>query len=145
MDLGIAVDLAGRGLEDPRVQSLGEPEHVDRAHHRGLDRLDRVVLVVTRCGRAGEVVDLVDLDLVRIDHVVADELEVRATDEMLDVGFLTREEVVEADHLVALLDQTVAEMGAEKAGTAGDEDPLEHRIWFQRRSGPPGRIASAGR
>src|SRR5690606_15331885 len=59
---GVAVDLAGGGLEDARAGALGQPEHVDRAVHAGLGGLHRVVLIVHGRGRAGQVVDLVDFD-----------------------------------------------------------------------------------
>ena len=50
MDLRIAVDFAGRGLQDFRPAALGQAQHVDRPHHRRLHRLDGVVLVVARRG-----------------------------------------------------------------------------------------------
>jgi hypothetical protein len=61
----VAIDLAGRGLEDLGPHPLGQAQHVDGAVHAGLGRLHRVELVVDRRGRAGEVVDLVDLDIER--------------------------------------------------------------------------------
>src|SRR4029077_18474020 len=72
---GIAVDLAGRGLEDLGARTLGQAEHIDGAVHAGLGRLHRIVLVVNRRGRTSEVVDLVDLDIERERHVVAHQLE----------------------------------------------------------------------
>ena len=80
MDRRVAVDLAGRGLEDPALQALGQAQHVDGAVHAGLGRLHRIVLVVDRRGRAGQVVDLVDLDIEREGHVVAHQLEARIAD-----------------------------------------------------------------
>ena len=77
--------------------------------------------------RAGKVVDLVDLEPQRLDDVVAEELEVGLREEMGDVGLLAREEVVDADHVVALGDQPLAEVAAEEAGASSDEDPLEGR------------------
>ena len=124
VDLRVAVDLAGRRLEDAAAQPLGEPQHVDRAVDRGLGRLHRVVLVVDRRRRTGEVVDLVDLDEQRERHVVPDELEARVVVQVIDVALGAGEEVVDAEHLVALLEQAVAEVGAEEAGAAGHEDPL---------------------
>ena len=73
----IAVDLAGRGLEDLGARALGQAQHVDGAVHAGLGRLHRIVLVVDRRGGAGEIVDLVDLDIERECHVVAHQLEAR--------------------------------------------------------------------
>ena len=53
--------------------------------HAGLGRLHRIVLVMHRRGRAGEIVDLVDLDVERERHVVADQLEMLVVEQMLDV------------------------------------------------------------
>src|SRR5947209_2703161 len=60
MHFWIAVDLAGRRLEDLHTQPLGQAEHVDGADHAGLRRLDGIVLVVDRRRRTGEIVDLVN-------------------------------------------------------------------------------------
>ena len=75
MDAGIAVHFGGRRLEDFRAHALGQAQHVDRAVHAGLGRLHRIALVVNRRRRTGEIVDLVDLDIERKGHVVADQLE----------------------------------------------------------------------
>ena len=127
MHLRIAVDLARRGLQHLRPATLGHAEHVDRAHHRRLHRLDRVVLVMARGGRAGEVVDLVHFQPERMDDVVPQQFEVGLREQVGDVRLLTREEVVDADHVVAHRHEAVAEMAAEKAGAAGDEDAFDRR------------------
>ena len=53
--------------------------------HAGLGGLHRIVLVVHRRGRAGHVVDLVDLDVERECHIVAGQLEMLVVEQMLDV------------------------------------------------------------
>ena len=58
--------------------------------HAGLGRLHRVVLVVNGRGRAGEVVDLVDLDVEREGDVVAHQLEARMAEQMVDVALWCR-------------------------------------------------------
>jgi len=55
--------------------------------------------------RAGEVVDLVDLVLERVDDVVPHELEARVILQVGDVELPAGEEVIEADDLMAVLDQ----------------------------------------
>ena len=90
--------------------------------HRGLHRLDGVVLVVARRGGAGQVVDLVDFQEDRQRDVVADQFEVRLAQQVGDVRLLAGEEVVQADHVVAFVDQPLAEVRAEKAGPAGDQN-----------------------
>ena len=124
MDLRVSVNLAGRGLEDPRPQAFCEPEHVDGAVHRRLGRLDRVVLVVDRRRGTGEVVDLVHLHVERKRHVVPDELEARMVVQVVDVPLVAGEQVVDAEDLVPLLEQPIAQMRAEEAGAAGDEYSL---------------------
>ena len=77
-----------------------------------------------RRGGAGEVVDLVDFHVQRKGHVVAQQFEVRVVQQMSDVVLGAGEEVVDAEHVVAIRKQTLAQMAAEEAGTAGDEDAL---------------------
>jgi hypothetical protein len=72
--------------------------------------------------RTGKIIDAVDLKLEGVDHVMTDELEARITQKVLDVGFPTREEVVEADHLMTLLNQSITEMGTKESSTTGNEN-----------------------
>lgn len=74
--------------------------------------------------RASQVVDLVDLEQDLLDDVVADELEVGPADEVGDVGSRAREEVVEADDVVSPFDEERAEVGADEAGAARDDDAI---------------------
>ena len=120
MDVGIPVNLGGGGLEDTCLDPLGKPEAVDGPDHGGLHGLDGIVLVVRRGSGAGEVVDAIDLELERVDHVVTDEFEVGIADEMLNVGLASSEEVVEADDFMSLLDEAIAEVGTKESGAAGD-------------------------
>ncbi len=80
-----------------------------------------------RRGGAGEVVDLIDLELERINHVVPHEFEPRMRQQMGDVVLAAGEQVVETDDLMAVAQQPVAEMAAEKTGTAGDEDAHDQK------------------
>ena len=139
VDLRVAVHLAGRGLQDPRLDPLGQAEHVDRAVHAGLGRLHRVVLVVDRAGRAGQVVDLVDLDVEREGHVVAHQLEHRVAHQVGDVALGAGEVVVDAQHVVAVGEQPLAQVRAEEAGAAGDQHRRPCSRPAQRAVGPAGR------
>ena len=56
------------------------------------------------------------------DHVVPQEFKARVGQQVGDVLLPAGEQVVEADDLVAIADQPVAEVAAQKAGAAGDED-----------------------
>jgi hypothetical protein len=127
MDFGVAVDFGGGGLEDAGTGALGEAEAVHGAEEGGFGGFDGVELVVRGGGGAGEVVDLVDLELEGVADVVADEFEAVVVEEVLDVAFSAGEEVVEADDFVAFVEEAFAEVGAEEAGSAGDEDA--HGRW----------------
>jgi hypothetical protein len=62
---------------------------------------------------AREVVDLVDLDVVTIDHVVPDELEaarVRTHGEVLDVLVMARVEVVDTKYAMTCIEQALAKV-----------------------------------
>src|SRR5579883_3057073 len=94
-------------------------------------------------GGAGEIVDLVHLDVEREADVVAHRLEVRFLEEMSDVVLAAREVVVDREHVVALRHQTFAEMRAEEAGATRYENALLFRGHVS--SGRKGRAARRGR
>ena len=120
--LRISVDLARRGEQEARALELREAERVVRPVGAGLERVQRHAQVVDRARERGEVVDVVDglVDGDRVDHVVIHERE-RVVAQVLDVLERRDDEVVQADHPVAALEQRFAEVGAEEAGAAGDE------------------------
>ena len=128
VDMRIAVNLAGRGLQDGNAQPLGQPQHVDRADHTGLGRLHWVELIVHRRGRAGEIVYLVDLDIERKRHIVAHQLEIGMVQQARDIGASASEEIVDAEHMVALLDDPGTQVRADEAGAASDQNALLNRI-----------------
>ncbi len=53
---------------------------------------------------------------------MADELEMRVFAEVVDVPLFSREEVVDAHDLMAFAQQAFAKVGAQKAGSARDQD-----------------------
>ena len=60
------------------------------------------------------------------------ELEVLAAEQVLDVGQVARDEVVHGNDMVTFRQKPVAEVGAQKAGAAGNEYAffIRHFIWF---------------
>jgi hypothetical protein len=79
------------------------------------------VLIVNRRGRAGQVIDLTNLNIERESHIVADKLEARMGKEMLDIGLGSGEEIVYAHNFVPIGQQPVAKMRAKEAGAPGYE------------------------
>ena len=120
MDIWVAIDLGGGGLKDSGIDALGQAEAINRAHDGGLGGLDWIVLVVHRRRGASEVVDLVDLQFERIDHIVAHQLEIRVVEQVRDIALTSSEEVVHTDHFVPFIEETFRKMGAEEASSAGD-------------------------
>jgi len=96
--------------------------------HAGLGRLHRVALVEDGRGRAGEVIDLVHLDIERERHVVPQHLEPLLAQQVLDVLSRTRVEVVDDQHLVTVGQQPADEMRADETGAAGDHDAARAQV-----------------
>ena len=62
-------------------------------------------------------------DAAQVDwHVVAHDLEIGAAQKVSDVVLGAGEEVVHAQDVVAVLEESFAEVGAEEAGAAGDKN-----------------------
>ena len=101
--------------------------------HTGLGGLHRVVLVVDRRSRAGEVVDLVDLQEERVRHVVPNQLEVRPLEQVHDVELLAREEVVEANDSDAL---TLRQLQVIRRGRERGIYKAEDVVEVHRAAGP---------
>jgi hypothetical protein len=108
--------------EDFGLHAFGQPKHVDGAVHAGLGGLHGVMLIVNRRGRTGEIVNFVDLDIERESHVVPHQLEARMIAQMGDVQFGSGEEIVDAKDVVALGDQSVAQMGTQETRATGDQN-----------------------
>ncbi len=88
--------------------------------HRGLHGLDRIVLIVARRGGAGQIEYLVHLEHDRLGDIVPDQVEVRPIEQVGDVCLLAGEKVIEAHHVVAVVDEALTQMRTKKAGAAGD-------------------------
>ena len=128
VDGGVAIDLAGGGLKDLGLDPFGQAQHVDGAVDAGLGGLDRVVLIMDGRGRAGQVVDLVHLHVEGEGDVVAHQLEVGVVEQVGDVVLGAGEEVIDADDVMAVGEEAFAEVTAQEAGAAGDEDAFAQGV-----------------
>ncbi len=79
---------------------------------------------MNRRGRAGEVVNLIHLNIERERHVVAEQLEIRIVQEMNNILFAACEVIVQTDHIIAFSQQPLAKVRAEKARSTGDQYPF---------------------
>ena len=121
MDQRIAINLTRRCLQNAGLHSFRQPEHIDHTHHTCLDGFDRIVLVMNRRRRAGEIVDLIDLEHYRFGHVVTNQLEILIVEKVGNILLAAGEKVVNAHDLVALVQEPFAKMRADKARTACDQ------------------------
>ncbi len=122
VDLGVAVDLARGREEEARPLRLGEAERVVRPHGADLHDLDRQPLEVRGRGGRREVEDVVHRPVHRdvVRHVLVEEREVRLSAQVGYVLDRPREEVVDADHLVTLREEVVAEVAPYEPCAPGD-------------------------
>ena len=81
-----------------------------------------------RRGGAGEIENLVHLDEQRMGHVVAHSLEMRVRQQMRDIVLAPGEVIIDAQYVMAARQEPLAQMRAEKAGAAGNEDALGNRL-----------------
>ena len=81
----VSIHFAGGCLQDARLNALGKPEHVDGAMYAGFGCLHRVVLVVDRASRTGQVVDLINLDIKRKSHIVTDQLKIAVVQQVCNI------------------------------------------------------------
>src|SRR4051812_10830840 len=132
MHFRVAVYFAGGCLQNARALFSGKLEHVVGAKYAGPHRTDRVVLIVRRRSRAGEIEDALHRtgDLERLRDVVLDERKSGMVEKRPDVLDTARVEIVDAGHVVTALHQPIAEMRTDESGAAGD-----HGVHAQRRHG----------
>src|SRR3954467_374085 len=123
MNFRVPINLAGGSLKNSGSVLPGELQHVHSADDAGFHRSDRIALVVPRRGRTREIVNAVDIgiELERFAHVMFNESEIRMIEQRPDVAHRSGEEVVDADHWIAALQQRIAKMRADEAGATRHE------------------------
>ncbi len=123
MNFGVAVDLGGAGEQEPGVLGLGQAQGVVGAERAHLERWDRMCQVVDGAGRTGEMEHVVhrSIDLDRLGDIVLDEAERRPLQEGGQVTAAAGQQVVDADDLIAVAQESLAEMRADETRSTGDD------------------------
>ena len=121
MHVRIAIHLTSGGQQQASLHAAGQAKHVVSAEETGFGGFDRVGLVMNRRSGAGEVPDAVNFELDRLGDVVANELKARVIPPLAHIGLTTCEGVIETEHLLTGLHQSIHQMGTEKTSTAGDQ------------------------
>ncbi len=109
-------------MENRDPQALSQPQHVDSTHDVCLGRLYWVVLVVNRGCRGRQVIDRVNFDIEREGHIVTHELKTRVGEQMLDIPLRPGEVIVDGDDVVALVQEALGEVRANKTGSTGNQN-----------------------
>ena len=102
MDDRIAVDLRSRSLHDFSSVTQRQIEHIDRTQHRSLGGLDRIELIKNRGGGTRQIINFIDLRIVRQRDIVLDEPETGIIHQLHDVPLVPRKKIIETDDLVPL-------------------------------------------
>ncbi len=121
MDQRIAVDLGGRGEQESRLLVLGQPERVVGPERADLQGLDRQLEVINRAGGRGEMEHVIHRagQENKVRDIMTDETEPFVAGQVRDVVRAAGHQVVQRYHLMSLSQQPVAEMRAQKPGSAG--------------------------
>lgn len=88
--------------------------------------MDRIALVERRRGRAGKVVDLVQrpLPVDPVQDVLLEKAELGMIEQPSDILFAAGQKIIETDDGMALGNQPLAKMRANKTGSSRDENDL---------------------
>jgi hypothetical protein len=81
------------------------------------------MLVMDRRGGTCQVVNLIDLQVERKGHVMADDLESTMVNDAFDVATCASKIIIDTDDISPLVEQTLTQMGAEKSGSARHQYP----------------------
>lgn len=119
---GVPIHLTRTGEQKPCPNSLGKSQHIKSTHHIGLNGLDWVILIMNRGGRAGQVVDLIDLQQNRLNDVMPNELEPRVPKMVHQIILPPGKEIINHNHVVAPVKELVNKMRPNEPSTAGDDN-----------------------
>src|SRR3569833_1984909 len=124
--LGIAIDFACGRLEDAGRFLPCQLEQVQRPKNAGFHRADRILLIMRRRGRAGEIVDPVErpLDAKWFPYIMFDEAEVWMIQQGADVPHGSSVKIVQADDAVSPPEERVANMRTDEAGAPGNQSTI---------------------
>ncbi len=120
----VAINLAGRSLKNFGLQPFGQPQHVDGPVDIGLNGLHRVELVVDGGGGTGQIIYFVHLHMQRKGDIVAHHLKMGVVQHRCDMFAGAGKEIIDTEDLIPIVQQSLTEMRAKKAGSACDQYPF---------------------
>lgn len=118
----------------PRNMQISRKEI--KGTEKGYDCLDGIEFVMHRRGRACKVIDLIDLQQDRLHHVVSNHLKIGIPVMVHHVLLPPGEEVIDHDHAVSSLDQSIHQMASDESGSTCYENPQALSLQPQRDLAP---------
>ena len=113
-------------MQDTGLDPFGQTEHIYSPHDIGLDGLDRIELIMDRRCRAGQIVDLIHFQGDGIDEVVSHDLKMGIVSQMKDIFLRPGKKIVQADYVIALIQQDFTKMTSNKPGPSGYQNFFHH-------------------
>ncbi|MBT9170957.1 MAG: hypothetical protein DDT18_01314 [Actinobacteria bacterium] len=118
--VGIAVNLRGRSHYDPGLVLPGQLQHIGSTSGINQKGLNGKIGIVDGTGRAGQMKNEIHLSLIGFCDIMFHQSKIGATFQMGHVVRCAGNKVIQADHLVTPIHQAVAQMRADKTGSAGN-------------------------
>ncbi len=127
VNIGVAVALGGGGMEEAGLIFTRQVQSIPGPHGADIQRFRTEARIISGAGGRREVEDIIDWARIeRLADVLLDQVESSFVAQTGQVGGASGGKIVHAHHLMTLANQCVAQMRAEEAGGAGDQDTL-HR------------------
>ena len=128
MNIGVAIALGGGGVEKARLIFARQVESISGSLGTDIQCFGTEPRVIGGTGRGREVEEIVDLSEVEgLADILLDQGESRFIFEAGQIGCAPGGEIVHPYHLVTLGKKGIAEMRAEEAGSAGDQDTMSRQ------------------
>ncbi len=129
VDKRIAIAFRCRGEQEASSLGFGEAEGLVGAERPDLEGLDGQLEIVDGRCRGGEVQHKIQpaRNVDEVGHIMLDKDEPIAAEKMLDILEVAGDEVVHADHIEPLFEESFAQMRAEESRASGHQRPLSIR------------------
>jgi hypothetical protein len=107
VDRRITVYLRGRSLKDFGLYPLGESQHIDGTMDIYLGGLHRIVLVMDRRRRTGQIVNFIHFNIYRKRNIVPGKFKIGITKELNNVLFASGVEIIYAQDVATFFEKSL--------------------------------------
>ena len=104
----IAIHFTGRSLENLCFGSFSHPQHIHSSVNGGFHCLDGIILIMGRRCRTSQVIDLIDLGVIRRSYIMTNQLKVVILQQVTNIILTAGKIIIQANHIIALSHQAFA-------------------------------------